>query len=208
MSSTNRSKAREKHVADYYLTPVNVIVTFLKEFFRKEKSQEWAHTNGGAKILDPCAGGDREPSIGDGNKHPMSYPEALKQIGIPESSIDTCDIREDSLAKFKRNYLEWEEAKNQYDMIITNPPFNISIDIIQKALKDVKEGGFVVMLLRLNYFGSKGRKKFWEENPPKYAFIHNERISFTEDEKTDSIEYMHCVWQKGYKPEFTLTKVI
>jgi len=49
------------------------------------------------------------------------------------------------------------------------------------------------MLLRLNYFGGKKRKKFWDENMPKYVFVHNRRMSFAEDGKTDSIEYMHAV---------------
>lgn len=207
MSSTNRSKAREKHVADYYVTPISVIITFLKEFLNQETSLFNEIINNSGKILDPCGGGDQEPSVNGEFKHPMSYTEALKQTGIPEGNIDSCDIREDSLAKIKGNYLEMD-MKDKYDLIITNPPFNIAMNIIQKALKDVKKHGFVVMLLRLNYFGSKGRKSFWDNYPPKYAFIHNERISFTDDGKTDSIEYMHCVWQKGYKPEFTLAKVI
>ena len=207
MSSTNRSKAREKHVADYYVTPISEITKFLDAFFKEQQILQFLLKTG-SPVLDPCAGGDRELGIDEKPIHPMSYPEALKQAGIPEKSIHSCDIREDSLAKYKRNYLEWKEAKNQYDLIITNPPFNISIDIIKKALYDVKQGGFVIMLLRLNYFGSKGRKQFWDDFPPKYAFIHNERMSFTDDGGTDSIEYMHCVWQKGYKPQFTLTKVI
>ena len=38
---------------------------------------------------------------------------------------------------------------------------------------------------------------------PKYVFVHNRRMSFAEDGKTDSIEYMHAVWQKGYRSKFT-----
>ncbi len=49
------------------------------------------------------------------------------------------------------------------------------------------------MLLRLNYFGGKVRSKLWEEHMPKYCFVHNKRISFTDDGKTDSIEYCHMV---------------
>lgn len=64
------------------------------------------------------------------------------------------------------------------------------------------------MLLRLNYFGGKVRSKLWEEHMPKYCFVHNKRISFTDDRKTDSIEYCHMVWQKGYCPKFTQLQVI
>ena len=149
-------------------------------------------------ILDPCAGGD-EINV-------MSYPTALNEFN-GNLKIDTIDIREDSRAKVKGNFLEID-TKDKYDVIITNPPFNISLDIINKALDDVKEGGFVIMLLRLNYFGGKVRRNLWENNMPKYCFVHNKRIGFLNNGKTDSIEYCHMVWQKGYNPEFTKLKVL
>ncbi len=82
------------------------------------------------------------------------------------------------------------------------------MDIINKALNDVREGGFVIMLLRLNYLGGKVRQRLWGNNMPKYIFVHNRRMSFTDDGKTDSIEYAHFVWQKGYNPKFSQLKVL
>lgn len=194
MSSTNRSEARQEHASDYYITPVKDIELFLHELIKYEPEV----FNNSKLILDPCSGGD--------SKYPMSYPEALKKF--TDTPIVTCDIREDSLAKHKANYLKVKLRK--YDMIITNPPFNIAKEIIQKALEDVNEGGFVVMLLRLNYFGSKDRFEFWKNNLPKYSFVHHSRIGFIPDQpsKTDSIEYMHAVWQKGHTPEFCNLRVI
>lgn len=193
MSSTNRSDSRDLHIADYYVTPIHTIIDFLNEFIKYEPFA----FNG--MILDPCAGGDK--------KHPMSYPEALKQFGMYNKNIITIDIREDSLAQIKEDYLEVSYC-DKFNMIITNPPFNIARNIIDKALIDVKDRGFVIMLLRLNYFGGKLREELWKTHMPKYAFVHNKRLSFTDDGKTDSIEYMHCVWQKGYYPEFCNLKVI
>ena len=193
MSSTNRSDARDKHIADYYVTPINKINEFLEGFKKHEDV-----FNKEVFILDPCAGGD-EINV-------MSYPTALNEFN-GNLKIDTIDIREDSRAKVKGNFLEID-TKDKYDVIITNPPFNISLDIINKALDDVKEGGFVIMLLRLNYFGGKVRRNLWENNMPKYCFVHNKRIGFLNNGKTDSIEYCHMVWQKGYNPEFTKLKVL
>lgn len=194
MSSTNRSDARKKHVSDYYVTPINKVVDFLNEFSKYEDilSED-------IYILDPCAGGD--------SSHPMSYPEALAQVGVDRENIVTVDIRKDSLADIREDYLEIE-SPGDFDVIITNPPFNLARAIIEKALESVNDGGFVIMLLRLNYFGGQLRKDMWDKQMPKYAFVHNRRISFTDDGKTDSIEYMHCVWQKGFYPEFTKLKVI
>lgn len=188
MSSTNRSNARQSHISDYYITPVADILKFKSEILKYEPNIFKGI------ILDPCAGGDKN--------NPMSYPKALE-----EYRVYTIDIREDSLAEKKTDYLQANLKKNP-NCIITNPPFNIAIDIIKKALNDVADGGYVIMLLRLNFFGSKSRFEFWQENMPKYTFVHSKRLSFTEGGKTDSIEYMHCVWQKGYNPEFTQLKVI
>lgn len=204
MSSTNRSNARDSHKSDYYITPQKPILDVLSyligdnkgmnelcDFYDEEteeiKPLEW---------LDPCAGGDIN--------NEMSYPKALKKYGITPT---TFDIREDSKAEFKLDYLNTEIYDGKFDVIITNPPFNIATKIIEKAFQDVKEGGFIVMLLRLNFFGSKDRKKFWENNMPIVTFVHHKRISFTNG-STDSIEYMHCVWQKGVKQDYTKLVII
>jgi len=148
MSSTNRSDARSKHIADYYVTPQYAIKDFLSEFLIDENINFPEELN----WLDPCAGGDID--------NEMSYPAVIKRdFGVRK--ITTCDLREDSLAEIKGDYRNISFREDEkFDVIITNPPFNLAQEIIEKALKDVKEGGYVIMLLRLNYFGSKGRKPF------------------------------------------------
>lgn len=193
ISSTNRSAAREEHIADYYVTPVDKIIEFLKEFEKVEpifKSQPF--------ILDPCAGGDET--------HAMSYPKAIETL-YGEYPIKTIDIRDTSLATIKADYLTYELPVKP-KVVITNPPFNIAMDIINKALEDVADGGFVVMLLRLNFLETKTRKEFFDNHMPKYIFVHHKRMSFTDKGGTDSVAYCHMVWQKGYKPEFSELKVI
>lgn len=169
------------------MTPVPDIEKFLNAFDQYETI-----FSDFPKVLDPCAGGD--------SSHPMSYPTAIENVFY--YPVDTIDIREDSLAAIKADYLTYAPAK-KYDVIITNPPFNIALDIINKALKDVADGGFVIMLVRLNFFGSRARHPFFEENMPKYCFVHHERMSFTDGGQTDSIEYCHMVWQKGYNRNTT-----
>lgn len=54
MSSTNRSKERDKHIADYYVTPIKDIELFLRKFDDVYKNYlMWQYMN----ILDPCGGG-------------------------------------------------------------------------------------------------------------------------------------------------------
>lgn len=217
MSSTNRSNAREEHVADYYVTPIEDIELFLKEFSKVE-NVDWVNST----ILDPCAGGNEEIPEYE-TYHPMSYPTAIHNLY--NKPIATIDIREDSLAYVKDNYLKMN-LKYVPNIIITNPPFNLAVEIINKALEDVEDDGYVIMLLRLNFFGSIDRFEFFQKQLPKYCFVHHKRIGFTDKKdkdtgklildksgnpkkgSTDSIEYCHMVWQKGYNPEFTQLKVI
>lgn len=191
MSSTLRSYVR--HRSDYYITPVPAIVSFLKEF---EKYEPLALSNE-VLFLDPAAGGSSEDE--------MSYPNALRAMGI--ANVRTIDIRRDSRAEIIDDYLT-RPLDFKPGIIITNPPFNLARQFIEKALEDVENEGYVIMLLRLNFYGGQVRRDMWEKQLPKYSFVHNKRISFTKDRKTDSIEYQHCVWQKNHYPEFTRLKVI
>lgn len=193
ISSTNRSNARQEHISDYYVTPVNQIELFLKEFnndcniFQKKN----------IKILDCSAGGDL--------KHSMSYPKAIYNVFKRE--VDTLDIRDDSLAEIKADYFTYN-CKNKYDIIITNPPFKYAKEFILKALDDVKEDGWVIFLLRLNFFGSKSRKFIWDNAMPVYTYVHHQRMSFRNDGKTDSIEYCHMCFKKFSNNDASLLKVI
>lgn len=129
--------------------------------------------------LDPCAGGDAT--------HDMSYPSVINEIA-DSAVVETIDERGDSLANIKGDYLKMEVLKGAYDVIITNPPFLLAEQFIRKALGDVRDGGYVVMLLRLNFFGSKARRAFFDEFMPERVYVHHRRMSFTDDGKTDSVE--------------------
>lgn len=196
MSSTNRSAARAQHVADYYKTPVPAIMDFLMEFLSDNPHMAFD----GKFILDPCAGGSGSET--------MSYPEALQKYTYKAPlTIETIDIREDSPAKHKCDYLA-TAVSYWPDVIITNPPFNLALPIIKKALVDVKTGGLVIMLLRLNFFGSRERAEWFDKHMPLFCYVHSKRMKFRAGGGTDSIEYMHAVWQKGNYPKFTQLRII
>lgn len=193
MSSTNRGY--DRHATDFYVTPKSCVVEFLNAW--KKDMPDYGFEN--AIYLDPCAGGDAN--------HGMTYPEVIKEMFNP-LHIKTMDIREDSRASMIKDFLLADMNGQRYDIIITNPPFYLAKEIIEKALSEVNNEGYVVMLLRLNFLGSKGRKVFFEQYPPERIYVHHRRMSFTDDGKTDSIEYMHAVWRKDYKPNETLLKII
>ena len=197
MSSTNRSKHRDSHSVDYYVTPVSSIIDFLMEFWNDNPEINF----NGKIILDPCAGGDKT--------NPMSYPEAIGKFNFDvPPKIVTIDWRNDSRADIKNNFLTVNLSKNKYDVVITNPPFFIAQEVIEKSFSLVKEGGLVIMLLRLNFFGGQSRNKWWECNMPTFCYVHSKRMRFIGTKNTDSIEYMHAVWIIGNNPKFTKLRII
>ncbi|MDC3214513.1 SAM-dependent methyltransferase [Pseudoalteromonas distincta] len=188
MSSTNRGTQR--NADDYYVTPHWLIHDFIDAFaennnFHFDKEEY-------PRVLDPSAGGC--------DKYPMSYPTVLEQEGF---IVESWDIREDSRANLTGvNFLNVPSYESRkYDMIITNPPFNQAQAFTEHALEMVKEGGLVIMLQRLNWLGSQKRKPMWQKLPLAAVYVHSKRPGFDPQKpsKTDSTEYAHFVFCKGYE---------
>ncbi|TLX52050.1 SAM-dependent methyltransferase [Pseudoalteromonas ruthenica] len=195
MSSTSRGAQRHKD--DYYVTPHWLIEQFLDavehDFLGKHLQSEL--------VLDPSCGGC--------DKYEPSYPTVLKKR-FPGINLMTADIRFDSKAELKGIDFLSLKSKAIYDVVITNPPFNLSVEFAQKALEQVQCGGYVVLLQRLNWLGSIGRKEFWQNAPLHSFYVHSKRPSFYPElqNKTDSIEYAHFVFKKGHSPNLAKLKVI
>ena len=197
MSSTNRSNARENHKEDYYVTPPWCVREFLRAWeddYCRLSTVAPKH----ALVLDPCAGGD--------STNPMTYPMVLQEWGF---NPITMDIRADSPCQFPGvDFLTADLADLKFDMIITNPPYNLAVPIIERALELTKPMGWVVMLLRVNFLGAQKRGAWWQEHMPESMYTHSKRPSFypknwkelmpdLKKKGTDSTEYAHFVWQKG-----------
>jgi len=85
-----------------------------------------------------------------------------------------------------------------YDLIITNPPFSLAMEFIEKSFQWRKsDKSIVAMLLRLNFLGSKKRASWLRQHTPS-VYVSPKRPSFAlnKDGKrgTDSIEYAWFVW--------------
>ena len=188
MSSTNRGTQR--NADDYYVTPHWLIEDFLAAFSEncRFNFDEQAYP----LMLDPSAGGC--------DKYEMSYPTVLEKHGF---NVNSWDIREDSRANLTGvNFLNVPSYESRkYDMIITNPPFNQAQAFTEHALEMVKEGGLVIMLQRLNWLGSQKRKPMWQKLPLAAVYVHSKRPGFDPQKpsKTDSTEYAHFVFCKGYE---------
>ena len=197
MSSTNRSKLRYEHDKDYYVTPKWCVREFLHAWDNETHELERLRLRDQSIILDPCAGGD--PT------NEMTYPSVLQEWGLNTVSLD---IRPDSPCMFPgTDYLTADLTGMNADVVITNPPFNLALPIIQKSFEVVKPMGWIIMLLRQNFLGSQERGPWLSENMPHSLYTHSKRPGFYPDnwktvmpwlkkKGTDSCEYAHFMWQK------------
>ena len=81
------------------------------------------------------------------------------------------------------------------DLILTNPPFSLAQEFIEKAHS---EADTIIMLLRINFLGSQKRKEFWKKYPVNSLFVLSKRPSFT-GSGTDATEYAWYVWDRTNK---------
>lgn len=78
-------------------------------------------------------------------------------------------------AEIERNVDYLTTTFTNIDLIITNPPFSLALEFLQKSLT---EANSVWYLLRLNFLGSQKRKPFWNANPPSHVLVLSERPCF------------------------------
>lgn len=87
-----------------------------------------------------------------------------------------------------------------YDNIITNPPFNIAQDFVEKALKLSKSK--VAFLMRVQFLEGKKRKTLFDKNPPSRVYVFSYRLPYLrgDDEQPETSAMCLCwfVWDKNY----------
>jgi hypothetical protein len=76
--------------------------------------------------------------------------------------------------------------------IITNPPYSLAMEFIQRALAEAPADADVAFLLRLNFLGSQRRAAFHRMYPSD-VYVLPRRPSFTGG-GTDATEYCWMVW--------------
>lgn len=101
-----------------------------------------------------------------------------------------CEIAEGT------NYLTWK-PKDRVDLIITNPPFSLAQEFLEKSLE---EAATVIYLLRLNFWGSRKRKPFWKSHRPTHQLTLSERPCFVWACKGVKGEKKGCgaLYHRGY----------
>lgn len=98
---------------------------------------------------------------------------------------------------------EWANGET-FD-ILTNPPYNVSLDYVLHAIELIPDDGHVLMFLKTTFLEGKQRKKLiFDVNPPRYVFQYSERILCAKNGDFDymrrhggsAVAYCFMVFQK------------
>ena len=87
--------------------------------------------------------------------------------------------------------------------IITNPPYSMGLEFVQRALESVRPGGKVAMFLKVQFLEGQKRGAFFKDTPPRTVYISRSRISCAKNGDFErfpdsAIAYAWYVWEKGF----------
>ena len=184
-SLAGMSTTRERVQDDYYATPHQATEMLLDE----------VKFNG--SFLEPCVGGGH---IADVIKR--YYPDEhvcgsdLVDRGYPNTLV--------------ANFLEYDFLDQKFDNIVTNPPYSLAQEFLEKGMKVVNDNAKIAMFLKIQFLEGVKRKEMFKNHPPKYIYVFSKRQNPWRngnpvDEKGKPWSSTMCfawfVWEKGFSGE-------
>lgn len=181
MSSTGRGSARR--ASDLYETPKETIQSLLKHITIDPSEM----------LLEPCgASGAIIKEI------PANW-TAIELRGEDEVKLNS--VAQEVICP--QDFLTWDSEGVEFDRIITNPPFSLAMEFLEKSLALAPE---VIFLLRLSFLESQKRHTFWQTRKPQ-VLVLSKRPSFIYG-ATDSCAYAWFRFLPQGHPEEGTWKVI
>lgn len=128
----------------------------------------------GMNVLDPCVGlGAFSGAVA--NKFKLSV-------------VTTVDIDETVAADIHDDFIK-TEFMGKFDLIVSNVPFSLAREFIEKSVKLCEPSGCIAFLMLLQFLGSSSRKDLFDRCPPSSVDVIRPRPSFAADGSTDAREY-------------------
>ena len=129
------------------------------------------------------------------------------------SKVDGHDIADPEGRGWEiRNYITSPLPYDEYDWVITNPPYNLAMEFVSKAVGQAKIG--VAMLCRFLFLEGQHRYyNLFSSNPPNRVSLFPDRVhmgkaSINTKEKGSAICYAWFVWLTGNRDNATELKWI
>jgi len=172
---------RKRDPLDRYDTPQEDVQRFLRAWLAELSPNLYTAT---WRVWEPAAGSG-------------SIVAALREA-LPGAWIMGSDIAPRGAAVVQLDFFGSTMIQG-WDLIITNPPYRLAEQFVRHAHKLVRDGGFVVMLLRAAFLEARARRAFWQEFPPSQVFFLERRPRFrgpNTDGGTDTAMYAWFVWRR------------
>lgn len=170
MSSKGRSTGETGH--EFYPTPEYAITPLL--------DSDLLTLPGGAWV---------EPCVGTGN---IVRAVATRRRDVEWTMYDIDErVAQHCPGAIVSDFLALSPPPEMANVVIMNPPFSLALDFAMRAMA---WASCVVMLQRLNWFGSKKRHRWLQDFAPD-VYALPKRPSFRPDKLTDSVEYAWFVWR-------------
>lgn len=129
----------------------------------------------------------------------------LQELGATD--IYASDLIDYGFGYNVNDFLEGDDHQDEFDTILTNPPYKFTTEFIRRALDRVKPGGRVIMLMPTTILAGVNRyNKIFKDEPPRYVytFVRNTyALLVAEGDKIGAPKLSHSwfIWEKGYKGE-------
>ena len=184
LAGGNSTSKREEN--DFYATNPETLKMFLYEFWKD-------NTFEGNEIL--------EPACGQGH-----ISKTLKEL-LPNFNITSTDLIDRGYGIGGIDFLT-HDYKKMFDVVITNPPFSLAKEFIEKGLKISNK--HVIMLCKIQLLEGTKRKEMFFNTPLKYVYVHTTRQATWKEGKpldpngkkwATTMCLAWFVWDKDYKGE-------
>lgn len=152
------------------------------------------------KILEPC--------VGEG--HILEAVKADPYLSNRWCGITALDIVDRGYPNtIVQDFLTWE-TPYKFDVIITNPPYSLAGEFVEKGMSLLENNGKMAMFLKIQFLEGAKRKELFEKYLPKYIYVFRNRMATwnngqerDENGKRWATTMCHAwfIWEKGSKTE-------
>lgn len=147
-------------------------------------------------FLEPCVGNG---NISDVVKEKLNPTEMvgidIVDRGCPNTIVD--------------DFLTYDFGR-KFDNIITNPPYSMAKEFVEKGMELLNDNGKMAMFLKIQFLEGVKRVEMFENYPPKYIYVFSKRMAtwnngqqFDDKGKKWTTTMCHAwfIWEKGYQGE-------
>ena len=170
---------------DYYATNPEAVKMLLTKYTFD------AHT-----ILEPCVGGGH-------------IANAINDFYTTKREITGMDLVDRGYpGTIVADFLTYKTDK-KYEGIITNPPYSLAKEFVEKGMELLEDDGQMAMFLKIQFLEGAKRKELFDKYPPKYVFRNRMATwnsGLEKDPKTGkrwatTMCHAWFVWEKGSTSE-------